>query len=114
MLYLPQTQIFLVQTSKRLLLDHQRKAHRLHTIIEHHTSIHAIIHEANNRTKLEQYTKHMKQQSKKVLKTFYTLLRTHRRKKHTNQSYGAKEITTVGFILYEKKKTIGFIYFNYI
>ena len=27
-------------------------------IIKHHTSIYAIIHEANNRSKLKQYTKH--------------------------------------------------------
>ena len=52
------TQIFfLVQTFNELLLDSQRIAHQLDMIIEHHTSIHAIIHEANNRTKLELYTK---------------------------------------------------------
>jgi hypothetical protein len=33
-------------------------------IIKHHTSIHAFIHEARNRTKLEQYTKHMKTKEK--------------------------------------------------
>ena len=37
-------------------------------IIKRHTSIHAIIHEANNRTKLEQYIKHMKQQVKRFQK----------------------------------------------
>ena len=68
MLYLPQTHIVLqVETFKGLLLDlqlllsHQHKAHRLDKIITHHTSIHEIIHEANSRTKLEQYTIHMKQ-----------------------------------------------------
>jgi len=53
--------MLLVQTFQKLLLDHQRKAHRLDIIIEHHTSIHEIIHEANNRVKLEQYTNHRKQ-----------------------------------------------------
>ena len=80
-------------------------------IIKHHTSIHAIIHEANNRSKSEQYTKHMKQQAKRGLKMFYALLRTHRREKHANRSYGEKDTPTDRFFL--KKKTIGFIYFNY-
>jgi hypothetical protein len=47
-------------------------------------------------------------------KIIYVSLRTHRRDKHTNQSYGEKEITTVRFTLYEKKETIGFIYLNHI
>ena len=41
---------------KDLLLDSPRVAHRLDMFIKHHTNIHAIIHEANNRSKLEQYT----------------------------------------------------------
>jgi hypothetical protein len=32
--------------------------------------------------------------SKKVLKTVYTVLQTHRRKKHTNRSYGERETIT--------------------
>ena len=35
-----------------------RVSDRLDVIIKHHTSIHIIIHEANNRSILEQYTKH--------------------------------------------------------
>jgi hypothetical protein len=50
----------------------------------------------------------------KGLKLIYVSLRTYRRDKHTNRSYGEKETTTVRFTLYEKKKTIGFIYFNLI
>ena len=82
--------LLLVQTFNELLLDHQRKAHRLDMIIKHHTSIHAIIYEANNRSKLEQYTKHINQPVKRFLKMFYTLLRTHRREKHSNRSYNEK------------------------
>ena len=44
----------------QLLIDHQRKTHRLDKTEKHHTSIHTIIHEANNRSKLEQYTNHRK------------------------------------------------------
>ena len=36
-------------------------------IIENHTSIYAIIHEANNRTKLEQYTTHDTQEELKYI-----------------------------------------------
>ena len=91
MLNFPYTQILLlVQTFNELLLDSPHIAHRLDMIIKHHTSIHPIIHEANNRNKLEQYTKHNKQQVKKVLKMFYMLLRTHRREKHSNRSYNEK------------------------
>ena len=79
--------LLLVQTFNGTPSWSTRKAHRLDMIIKHHTSIHTIIHEANNRTKLEQYTKHMKQQVKRFLKMFYTLLRSHRREKHSNRSY---------------------------
>ena len=59
MLYLPyNSDLLLVQIFKDLLLDSPRIAHRLDMIIKHHTSIHAIIHEANNIFKLEQYTKY--------------------------------------------------------
>ena len=44
---------------------------------------------------------------------FYTLLRTHRREKHANWSYGEKDTSTDKFALYVEKNTIGFIYFNY-
>ena len=63
--YLKTLILLLVQTFKDRLLDLPHIGHRLDMIIKHHTSIHAIIHEANNRTKLEQYTKHMKQQVKR-------------------------------------------------
>ena len=45
---------------------------------------------------------------------FYTLLRTHRREKHANRSYDEKDTSTDRFALYMEKKTIGFMYFNYI
>ena len=44
---------------------------------------------------------------------FYMLLRTHRREKHANRSFGEKNTSTDRFALYVEKKTIGFIYFNY-
>ena len=52
--------------------------------------------------------------NEKFLKLIYALLRTHRHENHSNRSYGEKETTTEKFILYEKNKTIAFIYFNYI
>ena len=59
MLYLPQnSDLLLVQIFKDLFLDSPRIAHQLDMFIKHHTNINAIIHEANNRSKLEQYTKH--------------------------------------------------------
>jgi hypothetical protein len=54
----------------------------------------------------------MNQRVKNDLKMFYTLLWTHRREKHASRSYDEKEMTTVRFTLYEKKKTTGFIDFN--
>ena len=42
------------------------------------------------------------------------LLRSHRREKHANSNYDAKETITKRLFLKEKKKTISFIYFNYI
>ena len=98
----------------QLLLYHQRKAHRLDMIIKHHTSIHAIIHKANNRSKLEQYTNHRKIRKKKFEIRFYASLQTHRRERHANQSFGEKDTSTDTFALYAEKKTICFIYFNYI
>ena len=94
--------LLLVQIFQELLLDSPRIAHQLDMIIKHHTSIHAIIHEANNRSKSEQYTKHMKQQAKRGLKMFYALLRTHRREKHANRSYGEKDTPTDRFVLKSK------------
>ena len=67
-------------------------------IIKHHTNIHAITHEANNRTKLEQYTR-CEISSEKILKMFYMLLRTRIRKKHSNRSYGEKDTSTDKFAL---------------
>ena len=43
----------IVRLYHQLLLYHIPKAHRLDMIIKQHTIIHAIIHEANNRNKLE-------------------------------------------------------------
>ena len=41
-------------------------------------------------------------------KLIYALLQVHKCKKHANQIYGAKEMTTEGF--YFEKKTVGFFY----
>ena len=65
-------------------------------IIKHHTSIHAIIHEEKNRTKLEQYTKHMKQQVK-MFQRCSTRRYEHRHEKHANQSYDEKDTSTNRF-----------------
>ena len=108
-----------IVTSKELLLDHQlllyhqRKAHRLDMIIKDHTSIHAIIHEANNRSKLEHYTKH-KNQDEKFVKQIYVSLWTHRREDHSNRSYGLKETATERSIHKRKYQTISFMCSNYI
>ena len=45
---------------------------------------------------------------------FYTLLRTHRHKKHANRSYGEKDTSTKRFAHRRKYKTISFMCFNYI
>jgi hypothetical protein len=60
----------------------QRKAHRLNMVVEHHTSIHAIIHKASSRTKFR--TIH--QIIKEIWKLTYVLLWTHKREKHANRS----------------------------
>jgi hypothetical protein len=118
-----------VQTSKELILDyhlffyHQRKAHRLDTIIEHHTRIQAHMHSIQ--FKLEQYASQAKDLEAKLHIATSTQIW-----KHTNQSYGAKETTTGWFTLkrklqasfismiiqnmYDKKKTIGSVCFNYV
>ena len=104
-----------IVTSKELLLDHQlllyhqRKAHRLDMIIKHHTSIRTTCI-AFKYTILEQYTN----QWKRIWNQIYALLWSHRREKHTNRSYDWKDTTTERFALYAEKKTIGFIYFDYI
>ena len=82
-------------------------------IIEHHTSIHAIIHEANNRSKLEQYANHRKI-SKRV---WDMILRIATNTAARGTLIGAiieKDTATEKFALYVEKKTIGFICFNYI
>ena len=55
--FLKTLHLLLVQIFKDLLLDSPHIAHRLDMFIKNHTNIHAIIHEVNNRTKLELYTK---------------------------------------------------------
>ena len=42
--------------------------------------------------------------SEKVLKAFYTSLRTHRHEKHANRNYGCKEMTTGCYIIKEKRR----------
>ena len=117
MLYLPQNTdpsvSFNLQRSSSSSFWSTRISHRLNVIIKHHTSIHIIIHETNNRSKLEQYTKH-KIKMKSLWNESTSRYETQRREKHANRSYGWKDTTTERFALYVENKTIGFIYFNYI
>ena len=77
-------------------------------IIKHHTSIHAIIHEANNRSKLEQNT------NEKEFEIESTRCYDHTDVKSTLIGAMVKKIhLPIDFALYVEKKTIGFIYFNY-
>ena len=73
-------------------------------IIEHHTSIHAIIHEANNRSKLEQYT------NEKEFEIKSARCYDHIDMKRTLIGATMKKIhPPIDFALYMEKKTIGFI-----
>ena len=45
---------------------------------------------------------------------FYASLRTHSHERHANRNFGEKDTSTDRSTLYAEKKTIGFIYFNYI
>ena len=58
-------------------------------IINHQPSIHAIKHEANNRSKLEQYTKH-KIKMKSLYNESTSRYEHTDAKKHANRSYGEK------------------------
>ena len=51
---------------------------------------------------------------KKFVKRICVLLRTQRREKHANRIYGVEGTSTNGSAQYMEKKTIDFIYFNYM
>ena len=80
-------------------------------IIEHHTSIHTIIHEANNGSKLEQYINDRKI-SKRVRNMILRIAMN--RERHANRSYGLKETVAERSTHKRKYKTISFMCFNYI
>ena len=94
--------LLLVQNFKDLLLDLPRIAHRLDVIIEHHTNIHTHIFIAYNYIYIRTVRQTYETVSKNILKMFYTLLRTHRRKKHANRGYGEKDISTDRFTFKKK------------
>ena len=102
--------LLLIHSLQRTASWSPRKTHQLDKIIKHHTNIHAIIHEANNRSKLEQYTN----QWKRIWNQICVLLWSHRCEEHANQIYGEKDTTTKRSTHKTKYKMISFIYFNCI
>jgi hypothetical protein len=66
-------------------------------IIKHYTSIHTIIHGANDRAKLEQYTKQLKR-FENLSKRYYEHIDA--KCTHNHRSYGERE-TITGCLLYK-------------